>query len=268
MSFKIIISYRIYRAIWIPYKDRVKLYKISDKDIDRYCAIDISKDKAKAIEVNKIIDCFIDQLSQKIVISSKDKDSDNNKNYNTNNNNNNKDNKLEINKAIIWQQITKLGLDPITLSYINSDRLFSKKIVDLLAPVLSSLLYIPFYSLLFNNPIFNNAAPLQNTTPPKNILEDSIFSNILTINLLEDKLVTHQKPLTNINHQIERETQKYQASQYIAIKRKHNRKQNIVIFKKGDFVLLVIPKDDCTSLDNQQIDIKIIYILKNNLYIL
>ena len=52
------------------------------------------------------------------------------------------------------------------------------------------------------------------------------------------------------------------------MKKKHDGKRNIMIFDEGDFATLVIPSDNRTPLDAKQIVVKIIKVLRANIYTL
>ena len=246
-SFEEMMSRRIHRAVRIPHRDRAELCKVSDEDIDRYCAADTSKGKAKATKVDEGIDRFIDQLPQEVVIPSEDEDGDDDEDDDADADadaDDDEDDESEIDEAAIRRQVAELGLGPTTPSHINPDRLFPEKVIDLPAPVLPLLLHIPSRPPPSDDPFLSNAAPPQDTTLPENILEDSTSSSVSTAISSEDEPVTRQEPLTDIGRQIERETQEHQAGQRAAMKKKHDGKRNVVIFKKGDFASLAIFKGD------------------------
>ena len=51
-----------------------------------------------------------------------------------------------------------------------------------------------------------------------------------------------------------------------SIKKKHDGKHNVVIFKEGDFATMAISGNDHMSLDPRRMLVKIYKVVKNNIY--
>ena len=52
----------------------------------------------------------------------------------------------------------------------------------------------------------------------------------------------------------------------MAIKKKHNGKRNVITFAKGDFATLAIASGDRTGVDPKRINVKIVKVLKDDVY--
>ena len=121
MLYKVIFSCRIYRAERAPLQNQLKLFKISDADINAFYHDNIldSKGKLKATNTERIINYLINLLPQD---GYEEVNNDEDKDVISENSNNNSNS--DINKAIFYQHLINAELRPVVLAHINTDLLF------------------------------------------------------------------------------------------------------------------------------------------------
>ena len=111
----------------------------------------------------------------------------------------------------------------------------------------------------------SNSASENLPAPNPALLENRNHDSDQPITFKEGQTLRHE-PLTDVAYQIQRETQEHQAGQRAAMKKRHDRSKNVVIFKDGDFATVAIPANDRTPLDARRLTVKVIGVPKDDVY--
>ena len=249
--YQVMFNRRIINLKRPPHSDRMEACQISDALIDRVCSSDEP-------ETDPIVKRLLARVPEEEFTEDEDEDTSD----------------ADEAEAAVIKQVKKMSLQPANANIDPQLFFVSYRFLTILTtfdspssqPEATSVIVGPELPPLLHQRSQPPPPEIHTSQGPSEEMTALASASASASAPNESNLQIRYEATTGLAQNIEKKTRQHQAHVRESMKKKHDGKHNVMIFKEGDFATVAITGNDRMSLDPRRMLVKIYKVVKNNTY--